>query len=220
MSDSQSTRSATVTPTGRVFTGNRNLAPLGRRLPYKTPSTWRGGGYAAFSGDPRRRRHALLPRLHGHRSVLRCVRASEGRLGRAEHVHRADGSRRAAALSADAGWAGTVDENATVAVEQPFRLRFEVEHPAAGASTFDTGVTKSQPSRRFGEGQRPTACRETPPMTTHPWWPLGHQPFGKGIHSPLSRAASCSAHLVAALSRTLIQGLRTGHVLVSFSSIY
>ena len=37
-----------------------------------------------------------------------------------------------AGLNADAGWASAINENATVAVEQPFRIRFELEHSAAG----------------------------------------------------------------------------------------
>jgi len=41
-----------------------------------------------------------------------------------------------AGLNADAGWAGAVNENVTVAVEQPFRLRFEVEHPVADSARF------------------------------------------------------------------------------------
>jgi len=37
-------------------------------------------------------------------------------------------------LNADAGWAAGINEPAAVAVEQPFRLRFEVETPAGAAS--------------------------------------------------------------------------------------
>ena len=39
-------------------------------------------------------------------------------------------------LNADAGWAAAVNKNATLAVEQPFRLRFEVEHPTADSTRY------------------------------------------------------------------------------------
>jgi hypothetical protein len=44
----------------------------------------------------------------------------------------------AAALNADQGWAGALNENVTVQADRPFRLRFEVEPPpgAAGGSPY------------------------------------------------------------------------------------
>ena len=40
----------------------------------------------------------------------------------------------AAPLNAEQGWAGALNENVTVYADQPFRIRFEVEHPSGPAS--------------------------------------------------------------------------------------
>jgi hypothetical protein len=40
----------------------------------------------------------------------------------------------AAALNADQGWAGAVNENVTIPADRPFRLRLEVEQPAGAAA--------------------------------------------------------------------------------------
>lgn len=48
-----------------------------------------------------------------------------------------------AGLNADAGWAGAANENATVDVEQPFRIRFEVEGPAAGSAPLRLQVRRN-----------------------------------------------------------------------------
>ena len=39
-------------------------------------------------------------------------------------------------LNADTGWSGAINEDVNVAVEQPFRIRFEVEHPVADSARF------------------------------------------------------------------------------------
>lgn len=63
-----------------------------------------------------------------------------------------------AGLNADSGWAGSVNEAVTVDVEQPFRIRFELEHaPAAdSARRFQLQV------RRNGGSWRDVPARDFP----------------------------------------------------------
>jgi hypothetical protein len=52
----------------------------------------------------------------------------------------------AAPLNSDQGWAGALSENVSVAADTPFRLRFEVERPAAstGSGQFRLQVRRNQ----------------------------------------------------------------------------
>jgi hypothetical protein len=52
----------------------------------------------------------------------------------------------AATLNSDQGWAGALNENVSVSADRPFRLRFEVERPAAstGSGQFRLQVRRNQ----------------------------------------------------------------------------
>lgn len=71
----------------------------------------------------------------------------------------------AADLNADAGWAAEVNEPATVSVEQPFRIRFEVETPT-GASPVER--VRLQYRRNEGDWQPVTAADFPYPEETTP----------------------------------------------------
>ena len=123
----------------------------------------------------------------------------------------------AATLNSDQGWAGALNENVSVNADKPFRVRFEVERPAAptGSGQFRLQVRRNQgdwtdvdahdfphPERdltvRFREGG---GRRETRRLERRSWQRRGHDrgcgrpaedssgPGGSGAaHRPLHAA--------------------------------
>lgn len=78
----------------------------------------------------------------------------------------------AAGLNADSAWAAPAGEGATVAVEQPFRIRFELEHPSADEpQRFHLQV------RRNGGAWRDVPARDAP-------YPLGATPPVSIVSTP------------------------------------
>ena len=118
-----------------------------------------------------------------------------------------------AGLNADAGWAGAVNENATVAVEQPFRLRFELEHSAANSARFRLQVQRNdEPWTAVPASDFPYPSEATPPVSivstdayadgaaTTDLLDDSGAPFRAGAGVSLADAAAASVDTVASAS--------------------
>jgi hypothetical protein len=78
------------------------------------------------------KKYVLLAASSAQLLVAACGAGPEGGGGRGQPAFRVR-SDFAAELNADRGWAGALDESVTVTADQPFRVRFEAEHPAGQA---------------------------------------------------------------------------------------
>ena len=100
----------------------------------------------------------------------------------------------AAGLNSDQGWAGALNEDATIHADQPFRVRFEVERAATA-----TGSRQFQLQyRRNGDAWTDVAAHDFP------------HPESENAKTPRVSIVSCAAFVNGAATTDLLAGSSAG----------